>query len=225
MAVKSVMSTPVVMLSPAAGFRDVLECLRTHRLTAVPIVDGQGRPLGVVSESDLMLREQEGVRRGRFALRRRRRQEEAKAEALTAAGLMSSPPITIREDEAVRHAARLMHDRGVRRLIVVDERGLVVGVVSRRDVLRVFDRSDHQIAADIRALMQLHFWTEPMPVRVDVEDGLVTLEGTTDLASEAKWLAGRVAEVDGVVKVDSKLDFVFDDLSVTTIGGRWLAFR
>ena len=79
----------------------------------------------------------------------RRRRDHEKAAGISAADLMTSPPIVIRPDEPVQHAARLMYERGVKRLPVVDDAGHLVGIVSRSDVLGVFGTPDEEIRREV----------------------------------------------------------------------------
>src|SRR5690606_11226338 len=104
--------------------------------------------LGVVSEADLLHKEERRERYDREGRRppRHPRDEADKARGQTAEELMTAPAITVGESSSVVDAARLMHEKGVKRLPVVDTEGRLRGIVSRRDLLKVFLRSDHDIA-------------------------------------------------------------------------------
>lgn len=107
----------------------------------------------------------------------RRRRDHEKAAGISAADLMTSPPIVIRPDESVQHAARLMYERGVKRLLVVDDAGHLLGIVSRSDVLGVFSRPDEEIRREVaeRVILQ-SFLTDPALFDITVQDGIVTTE-------------------------------------------------
>jgi CBS domain-containing protein len=105
----------------------------------------------------------------------------AKAGGVTAAGLMTSPAATIGPDETVEHAARLMYDRKVKRLPVVDPAGRPIGIISRTDVLAVFDRTDAAIREEIMSQV-ITGRSEPSLYSVLVRVGVVTLEGTPETA-------------------------------------------
>ncbi len=122
--------------------------MRQGRVSACPVLDGAGCVIGVVSEADLLLKMvglEPFTGPGRSLRASGRRGERAKAAGVTAAGLMSTPPVTISPDASVAEAAKLMYERGVKRLAVVDDDGQLAGMVSRVDVLSVFARADGQI--------------------------------------------------------------------------------
>ena len=100
--------------------------------------------------------------------------------ALTAADLMTKPPVTIGPDEPVTHAARLMFDQRVKRLPVISDDGTLIGIVTRADVLSVYSRPDaeirHQVTQD---LILGTFLCDPDRFTVTVKDGIVTIAGHT----------------------------------------------
>lgn len=124
--------------------------MQDWQISALPVIEGQGRVVGVVSEADLLIKEE--LRDGPDAayLQLRQPVDVAKADALSAGDLMSSPAVTIRADATLAEASRTMAQEGVKRLPVVDEVGLLAGVVSRADLLKVFLRGDDKIAEEVR---------------------------------------------------------------------------
>jgi CBS domain-containing protein len=150
--VKDVMSTLPVWVSETASFREIAARLRECRVSAFPVLDAHGKVIGVVSEADLLAKEAvlgepggiAGVLAGLM-----HRAAQAKAAGVTAADLMTSPAVTIGPGDTVEHAARLMYDRKVKRLPVVDQGGRLVGIISRTDILAVFDRTDAEIREEI----------------------------------------------------------------------------
>jgi CBS domain-containing protein len=150
--VKDVMTTHVVSVARDASFRIMAAALREHRVSAFPVLDDDGEVIGVVSEADMLVKEAldsepEGMPGMIGGLLRRR--EHAKARGITAGDLMTSPPVTIAPDDTIERAARLMYVLQVKRLPVVDAGGCLVGIVSRADLLSVFDRGDEEIHAEI----------------------------------------------------------------------------
>jgi CBS domain-containing protein len=212
--VRNVMTSPVETVAPTAGFKAIVYRLWRQQITAVPVIDARGMVLGVVSEADLVLKEERADLEDRqpFFEGRRSRVARRRAAAGTAAELMTSPAVTIAADAPVARAARLMRRRGVRRLPVVDGEGHLVGIVSRGDLLAVFNRRDEDIRSEIvdeiigRALL-----LDATPYTVTVRDGVVTLSGEADRRTDA-ILVQRLAErVDGVVNVRSELTYRHDD--------------
>jgi CBS domain-containing protein len=218
--VDDVMTTEVVTVAPTASYRELVDLLVDHRFSAVPVVDDLRRVIGVVSEADL-LRKIEYAAAGQPPLfeGRRRRGERVKASARTAAELMSSPPVLALVGTPLVVAARRMDTAGVKRLPVVDDLGRPVGIVSRGDLLKVHQRPDDEILADVRSGVLLPFLIEDAEtVHVEVAGGVVTLTGRVGRWS-ARDIADRMTQqVPGVVDVVDKLEFDHDDREVLGAG-------
>src|SRR5690242_2720234 len=146
--VKDVMTTRVIRVTKDATFREMAAALREHRVSAFPVVDDDRKVIGVVSEADMLNKEalidETGVISGILHHR-----DQVKARGVTAGDLMTTAVVAVRPDDTVEHAAKLMYDRAVKRLPVTDENGRLAGIVSRADVLSVFDRTDKDIHREI----------------------------------------------------------------------------
>ena len=205
--VKDVMSALPVSVSETASFREIAARLRECRVSAFPVLDADGTVIGVVSEADLLVKEampdEPNVVWGLLAdiVHHAAR---AKAGGVTAAELMTSPAVTIGPDETVEHAARLMYDRKVKRLPVVNPSGRPIGIISRSDVLAVFDRTDAEIREEIMSQV-ITGRSEPSRYSVIVKDGVVTLEGTPETVAIGRDLVRRAHRVQGVVAVRDRL--------------------
>jgi len=205
--VKDVMCALPVSVSKTATFREIAARLRECRVSAFPVVDADGKVIGVVSEADLMVKEAMGdepnVVWGLLAgiVHHAGR---AKAAGVTAADLMTSPAVTIGPGDTVEHAARLMYDHKVKRLPVVDQRGRPIGIISRSDLLTVFDRPDAEIREEIMSQV-ITGRSEPSWYSVIVKDGVVTLEGTPETVAIGRDLVRRARHVQGVVAVRDRL--------------------
>jgi CBS-domain-containing membrane protein len=218
--VADVMTTRVHVANPQTPFKLLVRLLDENRIRAVPIVDLRGMPLGVVSETDLLLKERHGAFDPGVLNLRRNRREQAKADGLVASDLMTAPAITVSTSTSLAEAARTMHDRNVRRLVVVDERGRIAGIVTRSDLLQVFLRSDEDLREDIVAkVIPAILVAEAASVDVDVRSNVVTLAGEVDRRSDAEILTRVTREMDGVVGVVSQLTYRWDDTSAR----RWAA--
>ncbi|MDL2074909.1 CBS domain-containing protein [Streptomyces sp. GXMU-J15] len=200
--VSDVMTRKVVAVRRGAAFKDIVKAMRRWRVSGVPVVDDRQRVLGVVSERDLLLKEEF---HGGDPLRSRPAGL-AKAEARTAGELMTAPAVTADPCDSLARTARTMARYGVHRLPVVDEDGVLQGIVSRSDLLKVFLRDDASIAREVRTdVVALLFPETPEEVRVDVESGVVRLSGrvrNTELVPVAVRMARAV---EGVVAVDCRL--------------------
>jgi len=199
------MTTDVAAVDLAASYKQVARVLAERSVTAVPVIDQAGRVVGVVSEADMLCKQERGHRTPAGGTRLRTRSDRAKAAAHTAAELMTTPPVTIHPDAHLGSAARLMNDRHVRRLPVVDSSGTLIGMVSRRDLLGVFLRSDGDIAADVQAIIAGILLEESSAVSVSVSDGVVTLAGSLSQPDHAAAAIRLTSEVDGVVDVIDEL--------------------
>jgi CBS domain-containing protein len=212
--VADVMTSRVHVAGPLTPFKLLVRLIQENRVSAIPIVDVNGFPVGIVSESDLLLKERRReLETGADLLHIRRRQRErAKADGLVASDLMSTPPITVSLTAGLTVAARMMQVRNVRRLIVVDERGRIAGVVSRSDLLQVFLRTDEELRDEIIGrLIPALMLSADQPIGVDVRYNVVTLTGEVDRKSDADILARMTRELDGVVEVVSQLTYRWDD--------------
>lgn len=209
--VSDVMTRRVVSVSEATSFKDIVRVLLDHGVSAVPVVDEQRRVRGIVSEADLIEKEArrvEGYPESWELLTRRGREARSKAEALSATELMTAPAITVKADVDIPQAARLMRKHGVKRLPVVDEGGVLVGIVSRGDLLKPFLRSDEAIRqAVVEDVVRAGMCVDPRSVDVRVRDGVVTLEGEMDSEFVARDTARLVRELDGVVSVIDRLRY------------------
>lgn len=211
--VKDVMTTKVITATIDTTFKQLERLMAEGDITGLPVLDPTGAILGVVSETDLLLRSEAGGERlGGWSSGARGRR--SKAQALTAAGLMSSPAITIAQDASLAAAARLMRRSGVKRLPVVDEDRLV-GIVSRADVLKSYLRPDAEILSDVvEGVIRGSMWIDPTTLEVDVDDGVVRLRGEVERRSEVEMLATLIGGVEGVMEVETLLTFRFDDRGV-----------
>ena len=178
--------------------------------------------LGVVSEADILVKEQgPATRRGGIVgwLLTDAVPGSAKLAARTAAEAMTAPAITVGPEAHVHHAARLMTENGIKRLPVVDSHGTLIGIVTRADLVRAFARPDHEIEREIREdVVRRILWIEAPSVVVRVERGEVRLSGRLERRSDAELLEQFVARVPGVVSVHSTLGWRWDDRKVSREG-------
>jgi CBS-domain-containing membrane protein len=210
--VKDIMTTQVVAVHRGTSFKEMAARLRHERVSAFPVVDDDETVVGVVSETDLLPKETLdagwAARIPEMTSRVLDEGDQEKAESVTAAELMTEPAVTTAPEDTVEHAARLMYTHRVKRLPVTDGSGRLVGIVSRADVLSVFDRPDGEIRREIAENVILNeLRTDPEPFTVTVDNGIVTLEGIPETAEFGRAIAARARHVEGVVAVRDRLQY------------------
>ncbi|MFF7891935.1 CBS domain-containing protein [Streptomyces sp. NPDC007907] len=217
--VGTLMTTDVVRAEYGTPFKEVARRLAEHGISGLPVVDDDEKVLGVISESDLMARQAEGLgpSGSRRWLRRLHwtpgaRTLRTRARARTAGQLMSRPAITVHGDATVVEAARVMAHHRVERLPIVDDEERLVGIVTRRDLLQVFLRPDTEIGAAIRnEVLERALLLPPDAVDVEIHQGVVTLTGRLERRAETTMAVELCRQMDGVVAVVDHLTYRFDD--------------
>jgi CBS domain-containing protein len=199
--VADVMTTKVASVHTSSTYQQPVSLLTTQRISGVPVLDHLDRVVGVVSEADLLDRLTPQRRRRTW-----RRGVATPRRAFTAGGLMTSPPVTAQPTTPVAVAAQRMRDACVKRLPVVDDLGMPVGIVSRADLLRVFLRDDNLIQAEVtHDVLGRGFLLGPQSIDAQVSEGVVTLRGELSNSELIDLVAAAVAEVDGVVDMRNLL--------------------
>jgi CBS domain-containing protein len=210
--VSDVMTTEVISTPATTPVAELVEIMSTHRISAVPIVaddSGVVGVVGIVSEADLLAKIAATGDTRDHAPRRRRR---AKATATSAGDLMSAPALSVAPDTTLAAAAKTMQANNVKRLVVADDAGELLGIVSRADLLRVYARPDTAIRRDvIDQVLRRALWIDTSQVQVRVDGGQVTLAGTVDRRTTAALAVRLAAQVPGVIAVVDELSHEFDD--------------
>lgn len=200
--VGDVMTRTVVAVGRDAPFKELVQTLGQWRVSAMPVLEGEGRVIGVVSEADLLPKEEFRDTDPDRLQQLRRLPDLAKAGALTAEELMSSPAVTVHPDATLSEAARIMAVRGVKRLPVVDTEGKLLGIVSRGDLLKVFLRSDQDIEEEVRRTVVSYLFPGDGGIHVRVDEGVVTLSGRLRDTARIPVAARLTRAVEGVVDVE-----------------------
>ena len=218
--VRDLMTREVVTARETTPIKDLARLLVERRISGVPVVDDGGRVQGVVSEGDLVVKEQGAGSVERRPLARifgdtpETRAQLAKVMALTAGDAMTAPAITINPDALATEAAMTITRRQVNRLPVVDGDELV-GVITRADIVRAFARTDEEIAQSVREdVLHQTLWLDPDAFDVEVDAGKVRIGGQAERRSEAEIIERIAAMVPGVTGVASELTWKFDDRGV-----------
>ncbi|MGX1851517.1 CBS domain-containing protein [Streptomyces sp. NPDC055299] len=186
------MTGDVVRAHSGTSAEEMVRWLAEHDICGLPVVDGDDKVIGVVSATDL-----EPVRR-----------RAGSGAAPNAGELMSVPARTVRADDSVVRAARLMSASGVERLPVVDEEARLVGMITRRDVLQIFARPDSAIRDEVMdEIVVRALWLSPRSMEVSVQDGLVTVQGSLESSGQVAVAIRMMRQVDGVTAVVSRLTY------------------
>ena len=146
--VREMMTSEVVTVTLGAQFKELAGLMAVHNVSALPVLDSEGLVAGVVSGVDLLRKEQFQDEPGR-----------------TARDVMTSPAITVPPDATIVEAARLMDRYRITRLVVVGPDGRLAGIVTPRDLLRVYLRSADEIGAEIVGEVLTSFRTNPARVK------------------------------------------------------------
>ncbi|MFF3906480.1 CBS domain-containing protein [Streptomyces sp. NPDC001848] len=211
--VGELMTWEVVRARRDMPFKEIVKLLAENDVTAVPVVDELDRPMGVVSEADLLRKAADQADpSGRTPIPHLEAWERAKAEGARAEELMSAPAVCARPEWNVVEAARLMAVHNVKRLPVVDETDKLQGIISRGDLLRIFLRRDDAIRDEItHDVLQQTMHLAPTEVTVEVREGQVTLRGPVESKSLIPVIERLCRNVDGVVSVAEHITYRNDD--------------
>ena len=212
--VSDVMTKEVIVARPETTFRELVRLIEDHHVHALPVIDETGRVTGMVAESDLLVKEEFADDHVRTPLRRRGR---ARLAGTTAEEIMTSPVVTIDPSQRLGQAARVIHRRHIGRLPVVDKDDRLIGIVTRRDLLKIFLRPDQELLEAVQETIAAVDNSPSCTISATVNDGIVVLSGSAHLASPVMAIAGIVRRVPGSVQLDVRATGVYDDVHPVAI--------
>lgn len=207
MRIRDLMTTPVVTVTEDTSLKEAARLMTERDISGLPVLR-EGKLVGVLTEADFVDRTAP-----RASLLDRLFKRVGTGEKPERVGdAMTPDPVVIHPYASHVEAARLMRRKRVKRLPVVDADGELVGIVSRSDVLSLFARSDKEIQVEItdRVISQV-MGLSPSMFSVDVNEGVVEIEGTVTTRTEADLLTELVEGVAGVIRVDSRIAYCEDD--------------
>lgn len=211
--VSDVMTRSVYTVREHTPFKEIVSTLVRHHISAVPVVDADNHVLGMVSESDLLAKVVAGGDprvhvKGAHATREVRR----KSHAETAGEVMHEPVVTTRPDVSIVQAARTAALAHTRRLPVVDQAGVLVGIVTRSDLLRVFRRSDAEIRDHlVEDVLVNQPFLNASDIELTVSDGVVRLTGEVERRALIAPLLDVIRATAGVVGIHDEIAYRIED--------------
>jgi len=221
LTVASVMSPDPITVRLTTPYKEIANLLRDNAISAVPVLNAFREPVGVVSEADLIAKHTylSGQRKpSRLAKDAYARWNKARAQI--AKDLMTSPVQTIDADASLLAATEKLVDTGTRRLFVTED-GRLTGVLSRRDLLRVFTTTDEELTEAVDEQIAKHGpWSRTTELCVTVSAGVVTLLGSVPRRSDGRRLGELAQAVPGVVAVRNRLSHDADDLAPGLAAGQ-----
>ena len=212
MKVQDVMTTDVSTIGPDGLVKDAAIEFVQRRISGMPVVGNDGQVLGVISETDILPKESGEQRGGGGFMKWLVDPDDPwinrRFDAVVVEEAMSAPARTILPDRPLAEAAKIMLDEDINRLPVVDPDGLLVGLVSRGDLIRAFARPDEEIRREIQDdVIHGAMWIDPKALDVSVTSGIVTLKGEVSSEADAELLPSFARKVPGVVDVHSTLTY------------------
>lgn len=213
MKVVDVMTADVVVAQPGWSLKQAARTMIEAGVSGLPVEGPDGSVIGIITEADFIETEA-GRTVGRQRLFDAVFGEKRTRVPSTVEAAMTRYPIMVDRNATIAEAARLMADRKVKRLPVVDPDGRIEGIVSRADILVAFARDDEAIADDVeRGVIRRILMLESRDVSVHVTEGVVELSGQVPNRSDARLLEELVGRIEGVIRCESDLVWSFDDVA------------
>ncbi len=233
-----IMTPRPVTVTPGASIAEAAQLMLEHRISGLPVTDGKGALMGIITEGDLLRRAEIGTERHRSRWLElllgpgRLAQDYVDVHARKVADAMTAEVVTISPRQSLESVVELMEQHRVKRLPVVTH-GRLVGIVSRADLVRALvrvlsqkalpdnvKRSDTEIRNAILHILDKELWGPRFSVDVDVENGTVYLHGAVADDRERTAVAVAAENVPGVRAVRNHLTWVepVSDFAVSADG-------
>lgn len=213
MRVLDVMTANVVTVTPDDTLKEAARRMINFGVSGLPVVDEEDHVIGIITEADFLEAEaNRGRDRNRRLLDALFHRPEAVRSAETVGEAMTRHPVVIEADAPLVVAAREMAERGVKRLPVIDDDGVLMGIISRADIVSTFVRPDDVIEDEIREdVIRRILLLGDDDIDVTVTEGVVNLSGEVPTKTDARLVEELSARLEGVVRVESELTWQIDD--------------
>jgi len=210
MRVLDIMSIDVLTIGSDESLKTAARRMVEAGVSGLPVVDANEKLVGIITEADFL--EREADRTHRRLLDALMHKPDTVVEAETVGEVMSTHPVVIYPEASVTEAARVMSHHHVKRLPVVNDEGVLQGIISRGDVVTVFTRPDDVIEDEIREdIINRVLLLDGDSLEIKVADGVVMLSGTLPTRTDKRLLEEMVRRIDGVVRMESEVAFEVDD--------------
>jgi CBS domain-containing protein len=220
MKAQDVMVRDVVTVGPDTDVKDAVALLVEHDISALPVVDADGDLIGILSEADLLEREELGAEHHHpwwietLMPASSLAEEFAKAHGKKVSEVMSTDVVTASEDTPVPEIAALLERHRIKRVPIVSD-GKVIGIVSRSNLIQALasskpalepkDETDHGIRLELLDRLGKQKWTDFGSRNIIVQDGVVHLWGLVSSESERKALTALAEGIPGVSDVADEM--------------------
>lgn len=221
MKVEEIMTRDVITVTPETPVHKAARLMVDHEVSGLPVLDGAGALVGVISEGDLILRQKSRPReswwRSFFHDPERLAREYQKAAGTTVGEVMTRAVVSVNPVLPIESAAGILDSRGIRRLPVTVD-GRLVGILSRGDLVKAVamaipqgvSRSDAELITEMRARMSRESWTSPGGLVVEAKDGMISLWGLANSDAERAALTTMARAIEGCRGVDNHMQLRTD---------------
>lgn len=209
MHVVDLMTVDVITVTPDTPIKKAAQHMFRNRVSGLPVVDESNHVIGMITEADFLALE---VQRDLGDEDVPGHEHAAVRPVETVADAMSQGVVTVSQDMPLTEAAKIMAVQEIKRLPVVNDEDVLVGIISRLDVVAAYTRPDEVIEDEIREdLIRRVLFIDPDELDVTVDNGVVTLGGEVGTKAEASLIAELTRRLDGVMRVENTLTYRLDD--------------
>lgn len=220
MKVSQLMSPEVITVGRDAPIKEAARRMIEAGVSGLVVTNGRCSIQGVITEADFVKTESErrAGKRARLLRWFSREEPEVPDTERVVGDVMTSEVITLDVEADHAEAARLMRKANIKRVPIVDDKGCLVGILSRSDIMRAFARSDAEIVGEITGhVMREVLWVDPRRVKIRCMDGNLVLEGRLETKSDVTLLEALARRVDGVVSLASHLQWDIDNTKLEMV--------
>lgn len=217
MRIRDLMTTDVITVSPETSIKSAASQMVEAGVSGLVVTNSDDEVVGILSEADFVKSAANRGSEERAGLLRWFARPSRPEIAGTHVGeIMTTPVLIVAPGAKHQEAARLMDRKGVKRLPVVED-GELIGIISRADIVRAFNRSDEEIRNEIVGELLPHvLWIDPERLRVTCDDGVVQLQGQLATKVDAELVEYMAGRVDGVIGVEANLSWEFNPAEHTS---------